>query len=434
MKTAAVICEYNPFHYGHRHQLEQTRALGATHIAAVMSGDFTQRGDLAVTDKFARAKTALENGADLVLELPVKYSLCAAEGFARGAVGIISALGCVDMLSFGSECGSIPALREAAGAVEYAVHSDYFQLLMSGGKSYPAALAEAVKKFYTDDVYDVISSPNNTLAVEYIKALDDIGSGIEPVTVRREGAAHDSDSEQEKFLSASAIRKKILAGEDYSAYAPLIDSPAADIRRLETAILAKLRMMRPEDFEAVYDAAQGLGERLFKAVRRAGSLDELYFLAKTKRYTLARIRRAVLCAFLGVDKKMLHEPGRIYPHSRHELPRQGDTLGCEELRLHRPDGHLTAGADGRVLRSSQARSVPGALQGRMGARPGKAAPLRLRLHSQANDTKLNSEFGMRNAEFMCAATAAVFQLYQILICPAKRDSEIPNSRIHNSEF
>ena len=279
MKTAAVICEYNPFHYGHRHQLEQTRALGATHIVAVMSGDFTQRGDLAVTDKFARAKTALENGADLVLELPVKYSLCAAEGFARGAVGIISA-----------------------------VHSDYFQLLMSGGKSYPAALAEAVKKFYTDDVYDVISSPNNTLAVEYIKALDDIGSGIEPVTVRREGAAHDSDSEQEKFLSASAIRKKILAGEDYSAYAPLIDSPAADIRRLETAILAKLRMMRPEDFEAVYDAAQGLGERLFKAVRRAGSLDELYFLAKTKRYTLARIRRAVLCAFLGVDKKMLHEP------------------------------------------------------------------------------------------------------------------------------
>lgn len=175
----------------------------------------------------------------------MKYSLCAAEGFARGAVGIISALGCVDMLSFGSECGSIPALREAAGAVEYAVHSDYFQLLMSGGKSYPAALAEAVKKFYTDDVYDVISSPNNTLAVEYIKALDDIGSGIEPVTVRREGAAHDSDSEQEKFLSASAIRKKILAGEDYSAYAPLIDSPAADIRRLETAILAKLRMMRP---------------------------------------------------------------------------------------------------------------------------------------------------------------------------------------------
>lgn len=307
MKTAAVICEYNPFHYGHKFQLEQTRALGATHIVSVMSGDFTQRGDAAVCDKFARAKTALENGADLVLELPVRYSLCAAEGFARGAVGIISALGCVDMLSFGSESGDIAALREAAGAVEYAVRSDFFQLLMTSGNSYPAALAEAVNKFYTPDVYETISSPNNTLAVEYIKALDDIGSSIEPVTVQREGAEHDSADTAGKFASASAIRKLILSGEDYSAFAPETGSPAADLRRLEPAILAKLRCMKPEDFEQVYDAAVGLGERLYKAVRRAGSLEELYFLTKTKRYTLARIRRAVLCAFLGVEKKMLRE-------------------------------------------------------------------------------------------------------------------------------
>ncbi len=307
MKTAAVICEYNPFHYGHKFQLEQTRALGATHIVSVMSGDFTQRGDAAVCDKFARAKTALENGADLVLELPVRYSLCAAEGFARGAVGIISALGCVDMLSFGSESGDIAALREAAGAVEYAVRSDFFQLLMTSGNSYPAALAEAVNKFYTPDVYETISSPNNTLAVEYIKALDDIGSSIEPVTVQREGAEHDSADTAGKFASASAIRKLILSGEDYSAFAPETGSPAADLRRLEPAILAKLRCMKPEDFEQVYDAAAGLGERLYKAVRRAGSLEELYFLTKTKRYTLARIRRAVLCAFLGVEKKMLRE-------------------------------------------------------------------------------------------------------------------------------
>ena len=307
MKTAAVICEYNPFHYGHKFQLEQTRAQGATHIVSVMSGDFTQRGDAAVCDKFARAETALENGADLVLELPVRYSLCAAEGFARGAVGIISALGCVDMLSFGSESGDIAALREAAGAVEYAVRSDFFQLLMTNGKSYPAALAEAVNKFYTPDVYETISSPNNTLAVEYIKALDDIGSAIEPVTVLREGAQHDSAETAGNFASASAIRKLILSGEDYSAFAPDIGSPAADLRRLEPAILAKLRMMKPEDFEQVYDSAAGLGDRLYKAVRRAGTLEELYFLTKTRRYTLARIRRAVLCAFLGVEKKMLRE-------------------------------------------------------------------------------------------------------------------------------
>lgn len=308
MKTAAVICEYNPFHYGHKFQLEQTRKLGATHIVAVMSGDFTQRGDVAVFDKFSRARAALQNGADLVLELPVRYSLCAAEGFARGAVGIISALGCVDMLSFGSECGDIAALREAAGAVDYAVHSEYFQMLMTGGKSYPAALAQAVNKFYTEDVYQTISSPNNTLAVEYIKALDDIGSSIEPVTVQREGAAHDSAEQSAEFASASLIRKRILAGESYSRFAPETGDPAADIRRLETAILSKLRMMRQEDFAHVYDAAQGLGDRLYKAVRKACSLEELYFLTKTKRYTLARIRRAVLCAFLDIDKKLLLEP------------------------------------------------------------------------------------------------------------------------------
>lgn len=307
MKTAAVICEYNPFHYGHKYQLEQTRSFGATHIVAVMSGSYTQRGDVALFDKYARAKTALENGADLVLELPVKYSLCAAEGFARGAVGLISTLGCVDMLSFGSECGSVEALREAAGAVEYALRTDYFQLLIAGGKSYPAALSEAVNKYYTPDVYETICSPNNTLAVEYIKALDDIGSSIQPVTIQREGADHDSEEEQHRFISASLIRKKILAGESCKEYAPEVNAPTADIKRLETAILAKLRSMKPEDFEQVYDAAQGLAERLYKAVRKACTLEELYFLTKTKRYTLARIRRAVLCAFLGVEKKMLLE-------------------------------------------------------------------------------------------------------------------------------
>ncbi len=308
MKTAAVICEYNPFHYGHRYQLEKTRELGATHIVAVMSGNFTQRGDVAVFDKYARARAALENGADLVLELPTVYSLSAAEGFARGAVQIIEALGCVDMLSFGSECGDIAALKEAAGASEFALHTKEFDEFMRRGDAFPAALAKTIKEYYTDDVYEVLSSPNNTLAVEYIKALDDIGSTIQPVTIQRSGADHDSDEESQNFASASLIRKKIIAGEDYSEFAPVINEPSADIHRLEKAILAKLRRMRPDDFECVYDAAQGLSERLYKAVRKACSLEELYFLTKTKRYTLARIRRAVLCSFLDIDKKQLKEP------------------------------------------------------------------------------------------------------------------------------
>lgn len=307
MKTAAIICEYNPFHYGHRYLIEKTREAGATHIAAVMSGNFTQRGDAAVFDKYIRAKTALENGVDLVIELPTMYSLSAAEGFAAGAVGIIESLGCVDMLSFGSECGELSVLKEASGACEYAVHTDSFHGLMKSGQSYPAALAAVVKELYTDDVSEVLKSPNNTLAIEYLNALDGIGSVIEPFTVTREGAAHDSD-EAGKFSSASLIRKMISSGEDYSRYAPVVDAPSADIKRLERAILARLRAMRREDFEQLYDGANGLAERLYKAVRKAGTLDELYFLTKTKRYTLARIRRAVLCGYLGLSKGQLLIP------------------------------------------------------------------------------------------------------------------------------
>lgn len=306
MKTAAIISEYNPFHNGHKYHIEQTRAAGASHIIAIMSGNFTQRGDTAIFDKFVRAETALQNGADLVLELPTRISLMSAEGFARGAVGIAEALGCVDILSFGSESGSVPALKEASGAIEYVLHTGEFDMLVKKGKSYPAALQEALRNYYTDDVCELAASPNNTLAIEYLSALDNIGSSIEPFTVKRLGAPHDSDEDAE-FISASRIRKMIFSGEDCSGFAPAVNAPAADVRLLERAILAKLRTLRESDLERVFDCANGLGNRLHKAIRTAKSLSELYFLTKTKRYTLARIRRAVLCAFLGIDKQFAAE-------------------------------------------------------------------------------------------------------------------------------
>lgn len=302
MKTAAIICEYNPFHYGHKLLIDKTREAGATHIVAVMSGNFVQRGDAAVFDKSTRARTALENGADLIIELPERISLTSAERFAGGAVELITSLGCVDMLAFGSECGSVEALREASGAVDYCVHTDFFSERMKRGKSYPAALQETLDEFYTPDVAELFASPNNTLAIEYMNALDNAGSTIEPFTVAREGAAHDSEDESRGLVSATLIRKKLLAGEDYSEFAPVISAPAADISRLERAILAKLRTMSSYDLEEIYDGANGLGTRLYKAVRSAKSLPEVYFLTKTKRYTLARIRRAVMCAFLGITR------------------------------------------------------------------------------------------------------------------------------------
>lgn len=312
MRIAAIICEYNPFHYGHKLLIDKTREAGATHIIAVMSGNFVQRGDAAIFDKFTRARTALENGADLVLEIPERVSLTSAEGFARGAVNIISALGCVDMLAFGSESGEISALREASGAIDYCLHTDLFGDRIKRGKSYPAALQDALREYYTEDVAELLASPNNTLAVEYISALDNIGSSIEPFTVQREGAPHDSDSESSELASATLIRKKILAGESYSSFAPEVSAPAANLTLLDRAILAKLRTMPPYDFEEIFDCANGLGSRLYKAVKSAKSLPELYFLTKTKRYTLARIRRAVLCGFLGISRDFaLEKPAYI---------------------------------------------------------------------------------------------------------------------------
>ena len=314
MKTAAIIAEYDPFHYGHKYLIEQTRAAGATHVAAIMSGSFTQRGGVAVFDKFTRAKTALENGVDLVIELPARYSLTSAAGFARGAVEIANSLGCVYMLSFGSESGDLAALKEASGAIEYTTHTKEFDELIQRGNSYPAALQKAMSRYYTPDVAELIASPNNTLAIEYLSALDSIGSSIEPFTVRRFGAAHDSEldeesenSAQSEFQSATAIRRLIAEGKDYSAYAPLVSAPTADISRLERAILATLRTLRPSDLERIADCSNGLGNRLYKAIRKGNSLSGIYFMTKTKRYTLARIRRAVLCGFLGIDKDISRE-------------------------------------------------------------------------------------------------------------------------------
>lgn len=308
MNICGIICEYNPFHMGHRYHIEETRKrFGATHIVAVMSGNFTQRGDIAVVDKYKRAETALKNGVDLVIELPVQYALSSAEQFAQGAVYLLNALGCVDMLSFGSECGNIDLLKETAGAVYYAQESEEFGKYLKNGMSYPAALQKAMEKYYTDDVIEALATPNNTLAIEYIKALDTFASPIKPVTVKRLGAAHDEASDNmSENLSASQLRKMIYDGQDISAFAPECDfSNTASISNIETAILSKLRSMSKASIEKTPNVLMGLENRIHKAVQVSTSLNELYFLIKTKRYTLARIRRIILSAFLGITKSDL---------------------------------------------------------------------------------------------------------------------------------
>ena len=160
MKNIGIICEYNPFHNGHLFQLNRAHEMGATHITAVMSGNFVQRGDAAVCSKFVRAKAAVSSGADLVIELPVPFAISSAENFARGGILLLDGLGCVDGISFGCECDDLDLLKRAAEFSEEFAHSDEAIALMNSGKSFPAALSALCP----NELKSVLESPNNILA------------------------------------------------------------------------------------------------------------------------------------------------------------------------------------------------------------------------------------------------------------------------------
>lgn len=324
MKVSGIICEYNPFHNGHLYHIRKTRENGATHIVAVMSGNFVQRGDTAIMDKLERARLAVRSGADLVIELPVQYSLASAENFASGAVHLLDSLGAVDELSFGSECGDTEKLRNAMETVDLAAltHADEIKSIMEKGYTYPRALNSVVNG-YDPEAAAVIAEPNNTLAVEYLRALKKSGSAMEPFTVMREKAAHDGTEAADGFASASMLREMIENGESIDSFTTedwaaavknaVKNGGIASLSRLERVILYKLRTCSVEEIEQICDVGQGLEHRIYGA-RMAGSLDELLFTVKTKRYTMARIRRIMLALLIGItkaDMEQLPPYGRI---------------------------------------------------------------------------------------------------------------------------
>lgn len=312
MSTVGIVAEYNPFHNGHEHHIASARKNGADAVVCVMSSWFVQRGEPALLHPSARARMALLNGADLVISLPVPWACSTAQTFAMGAVGLIDATGCVDTLSFGSECADTELLRRAANAVEDDSVLDELKLNLLSGLSFASARQQAVE-MYDERVASVLSSPNDTLAVEYIRALQQLKSDIVPLAVKREGTGHDSGDVNGGFASASLIRTRVKNGGSFADLMPEtaaeillgeIESgrAPADMKRLERAVLAILRTSDPENIAAVPDISEGLENRIYSASRTAKSLEELYALAKTKRYSHARIRRAVTALLLGLQK------------------------------------------------------------------------------------------------------------------------------------
>ena len=310
-----IVAEYNPFHNGHALHLEETRAIlgAACPVVCVMSGDFAQRGTPAVYSKFARAEAAVRCGVDLVLELPLPWSLASAEGFARGAVGLLGSLGVVTHLSFGSECGELEPLQTVAEALLDPSLGADIRAELQGGVPFAAARQRAVAR-RVGALAELLDAPNNILAVEYLKAIYDQRLNLRPVTMLRTGAQRDQAGKG-RFRSASELRTFLGAGRDVSGYVP--EEAAAVYAReeklgrgpvlpenLEIALLSRLRMLDRAAYAALPDAEEGLGNALHRAAHEEATLDAVLAAAKSKRYALARIRRMTMCAALGVTKGM----------------------------------------------------------------------------------------------------------------------------------
>lgn len=318
MNICGIIAEYNPFHNGHKFHIEQTKEKGATHIVVAMSGNFVQRGDIAIFDKFTRAKMAVQNGADLVVEIPVTYSLSAANTYARAGIDILRQLS-IDAISFGSECGDINQLKKTLKLIQIVEKSSEMTKCIKLGATYPSALQHSLNKMYPLECSEVLDTANNTLAIEYLKALN--GLNIEPLTVKRIGSDHDSIEVNENMASATLIRKMIYDDclEKVEQLIPLQAFKAVkqaisqgdyidNIEKIEVLVLYKLKTMQVSDFLQIPDVVEGLENRLYRVAQTSTTLQEFYKEINTKRYTMARFRRIVYCCLLGITKELQELP------------------------------------------------------------------------------------------------------------------------------
>lgn len=322
MQVTGIVCEFNPFHLGHAYVLSRLRQRGADAIVCAMSGNFVQRGEMALMNKLSRGEMAVSCGADLVLELPTVWAMSTAERFARGGVELLTRTGVVTELVFGSECGDLAALRRAADCLESPEFTASLASLPEDGRTFAARRQAALAALLGAEEAALLASPNNTLAVEYLRAVRRLGSPLTARTVRRTGAQHGEEVSG-GFASASYLRQLLAAGETEQAAAYMPPAAADILRReqaagrvadpslCERAILSRLRTMTAGDWRQYDGGGEGLGNRLYQASRTGGTLEAVLAAAKTKRYPLARLRRMVLAAWL-----MLPEPPEEVPYLR----------------------------------------------------------------------------------------------------------------------
>lgn len=323
MKTVGLITEYNPFHKGHLYHLEKSKFLTKSdYSVCIMSGNFLQRGEPALLDKYKRAQMAVENGVDLVLELPFAFACQSAEHFAYGAVKILDAMNSIDCISFGSEAGSLNHLDMIADILikEPESYSTSLKNHLGEGLSFPKARELALLQYFKDesveDMSEIISSSNNILGIEYIKALKRINSKIEPFTIERISSRYNDSDLRDEISSATAIRNTFFSSGELSSVKSAVPPASyksmleflecnSTFNRIENFSDILLYLIRTSDVasrESVLDLDRDLSNRLFKSLRFSNSIMEVLEYTKTKRYTMSRIKRALMHMLLGLRK------------------------------------------------------------------------------------------------------------------------------------
>ena len=333
-KVLGIVGEYNPFHNGHLYHLEESKKMtSSNYTVAVISGNFTQRGSTAIIDKWSRAEMAIKNGIDLVIELPVLYATSSAENFADGSIKILDSLKVVDYMSFGAETSDIDTLNNFADIL-YKEPLKYRSFLiheMKKGISFPKARENALLMYLNGNrkYINVMSSPNNILGIEYIKALKKHKSNIKPISIARFETGYNDVTYSGNIASATAIRnivknggfealRKLLPNSSYSVLINNIKQGhiVPDLSIFEKQIIYNLRSMYLEEIAELAEVSEGLEHSFKNAADSCNTLDELLSKIKSKRYTSTRLQRILLYSILNITKKDIELSKKTMPYIR----------------------------------------------------------------------------------------------------------------------
>jgi predicted nucleotidyltransferase len=326
MKVLGIVAEYNPFHNGHLYQIEcSVKGSSADAVVCVMSGDFVQRGEPALFSKWSRAKAAAVCGIDLVFELPVIYSTASAEAFARGAVSILDSLGSVDILSFGSESGNLDELSKAADLLlnDSKGFDTFLKAGLLKGLSYPSARQYAVDNT-APEISRCFAGSNNVLAIEYLKALKQRNSSIEPLTIHRIGSDYKAKDIQGRFSSATSIRQHIISNGDIRDYTPqMAYDILKDCETVQTDDFTDIifYLLRSHDITSLLEIDymnDGVAQILKNNSLVTNNISELIQRSNNKRHTDTRFMRALAAMLLGITniKRQYILDGKVKPYTR----------------------------------------------------------------------------------------------------------------------